>query len=144
MNRRFFLLLFLVAMPAIAADDVARLHALFDRAWETRLKESPLFATSVGRHEYDDRLASRMPADMERRRAQAKATLAELSAIDRAALPAAEIVNYDMFVRQLRDGIESYELGDYQMPFNADSGFHSGFSRLPQEVPLATVKVYEN
>ena len=30
------------------------------------------------------------------------------------------------------------------MPFNADSGFHSGFSRLPEEVPLATVKDYEN
>jgi uncharacterized protein DUF885 len=30
------------------------------------------------------------------------------------------------------------------MPINADSGFHSGFSRLPQEVPLATAKDYEN
>ena len=30
------------------------------------------------------------------------------------------------------------------MPFNADSGFHSGFSRLPEDVPLATVKDYEN
>ena len=30
------------------------------------------------------------------------------------------------------------------MPFNADSGFHSGFSRLPEEMPLATVKDYEN
>ena len=38
----------------------------------------------------------------------------------------------------------NYELGDYQIPFNADSGFHSSFSRLAEDVPLATVKDYEN
>ena len=130
--------------PPALADEVARLHALFDRAWETQLRESPLFATSVGRHEYDDRLPSVTMADLERRHAQTKATLAELAAIDRAKLPAAEVVNYDIFKQRLEDSIASFDLGDYQMPFNADSGFHSGFSRLPKDVPLATVKDYEN
>ena len=134
----------LFALPARAADEVKRLHALFDKNWETRLKESPLFATSVGRHEYDDRLPSVTPADLERRQKQRKATLAELAKIDRSKLPAAEKVNYDIFKRQIEEGIESYDFGDYQMPINADSGFHSGFSRLPKDVPLATVKDYEN
>ena len=53
----------LIALPAVA-DEVARLHALFDKNWETRLRESPTFATSVGRHEYDDRLPSVTPADL--------------------------------------------------------------------------------
>jgi uncharacterized protein (DUF885 family) len=146
MKRRLLLLLAssLLAIPIYAADEVARLHALFDRNWETRLKESPMFATSVGRHEYDDKLGSATPADLERRYAQLKTTLAELSAIDRSKLPAPEAVNYDIFRRQIQNGIESYELGDYQMPINADSGFHSGFSRLPKDVPLATVKDYQN
>src|SRR5206468_11185842 len=69
---------------------------------------------------------------------------AELAAIDRAKLPAAEIVNYDIFKQRLEDSSASFDLGDYQVPFNADSGFHSGFSRLPEEVPLATVKDYQN
>ena len=30
------------------------------------------------------------------------------------------------------------------MPFNADSGFHSSFTRLPKDVPLTTAKDYEN
>ena len=30
------------------------------------------------------------------------------------------------------------------MPFNADSGFHTEFSQLPSDVPLSTVKDYEN
>lgn len=146
MTRRLpvFVVLCLFSISAYAADDVARLHALFDKAWETQLRENPMFATSVGRHEYDDRLASMTPADLARRNDERKGWLAELNDIDRSALPPEEIVNYDMFKRQLVDGIEGYELGDYQMPFNADSGFHSGFARLPQEMPLKTVKDYQN
>ena len=142
--KRLVLLLTLIAMPLAAADEVARLHALFEKTWETRLRESPMFATSVGRHEFDDRLGSMTPADLERRHAQAKAALAELAAIDRAQLPPAEVVNADIFRRQIENAVESYELGDYQMPFNADSGFHTGFSRLAEEVPLKTTKDYEN
>src|SRR5438309_670034 len=134
----------LLAFSASAADEVARLHALFDRTWETQLRESPLFATSVGRHEYDDRMPSVTMADLERRQAQRKATLASLAKIDRSKLPQSEQVNYDIFKRQIDEGIESFDFGDYQMPINADSGFHSGFSRLPKEMPLANVKDYEN
>ena len=126
------------------ADETAKLHALFDRTWEVQLREDPTFATSVGRHEYNDRLPSIAPADLKRQYEFAKATLAELAAIDRTKLPAAEVVNYEMFRGQLEDAVANYELGDYQLPFNADSGFHSSFSRLPSEVPLATVKDYEN
>ena len=134
----------LLAVSARAADEVARLHAIFDRTWEEGLKENPLHATSVGRHEYDDRLPSVTMADLERRHAKTKATLAELAGIDRAKLPVVEVVNYDIFKQRLEDSAASFELGDYQIPFNADSGFHSGFSRLPKDVPLASVKDYEN
>jgi uncharacterized protein (DUF885 family) len=132
------------AAPAMAADEASRLHDLFKREWEVRLKEDPLFATSVGRHEYDDRLPSMSFADLQRQNGESKAFLAELDAIDRSRLAAVDQVNADIFRRQLENGIAGFELGDYQMPFNADSGFHSGFSRLPEEVPLATVKDYQN
>ena len=144
MRKLLIPLLLLAAASAHAADEAKRLHALFDRSWEQRLRESPQFATSVGRHEYDDRLGSAAPADLARRQEQRKATLEELEAIDRAKLPEADRVNYDIFKRQLLQGIESYELGDYQMPINADSGFHSGFSRLAKEMPLKTTRDYEN
>src|SRR5258706_8424939 len=120
----------LITIQAHAADEVVRLHALFDRTWETQLKESPLFATSVGRHEYDDRLPSVTMADLERRHAQTKATLAELAGIDRSKLPVAEVVNYDIFKQRLEDLAESFELGDYQGSFNAHSGVHSRLSRF--------------
>jgi uncharacterized protein (DUF885 family) len=130
--------------PVAAADEAARLQDLFHREWELRLKEDPAFATVVGRHEYDDRLPSVTPEDLARRAAAAKGFLAELAAIDRGKLSGDDVVSYDIFHDQLQDGITSWELGEDQMPFNADSGFHSEFSRLPEVVPLATVKDYEN
>ena len=36
--KRLVLLLTLIAMPLAAADEVARLHALFEKTWETRLR----------------------------------------------------------------------------------------------------------
>src|SRR2546430_4869518 len=116
--RLSLLVVSLLAVSASAADEVVRLHALFDRAWETQLRENPLFATSVGRHEYDDRLPSVTMADLERHHAQTKANLAELAGIDRAKLPPAEVVNYDIFKQRLEDSSASFDLGDYQVPIN--------------------------
>ena len=138
-----FAALVLIAATAASAG-VPKLHAIFDRYWEIRLREDPLFATSVGRHDYDDRLPSLTPADLARRQSERKETLRELATIDRAALPAAELINYDIFKSQIETAIQSYDFADYEMPLNADSGFHSSFSRLAEEVPLATVKDYEN
>ena len=71
MNRiRVFLLLLSFVSPLAAApatDPAARLHDLFDRDWKWRLVESPQFATSVGVHDYDDRLGTVSAADEERR-----------------------------------------------------------------------------
>jgi uncharacterized protein (DUF885 family) len=130
--------------PVRAADEATRLHDLFHREWEYRVKEDPLLATTVGRHEYDDQLPSITTADLARRAADDKAFLAELAAIDRSKLSSLDAVNYDIFRDQLADGLASWELGEDQMPFNADSGFHSDFARLPEVAPLATVKDYEN
>ena len=134
----------LITFPLLADDDAARLHALFDREWESRLREDPMLATSVGRHEYNDRLQSTTPADLKRQADVNRGFLAELKTIDRARLPHAEAVNYDIFRAQLEKAVAEYELGDHEMPFNADSGFHSSFSRLAKEVPLTTAKDYDN
>src|SRR5437667_6963914 len=106
--KRLLVPLLLFAMSAQAQDEVKRLHDLFDRNWEQRLRESPLFATSVGRHEYDDQLPSVTPADLARRQEERKHALRELLAIDRTKLPAEERVNYEIFQRQIENGIESY------------------------------------
>ena len=137
-----------LAMAAAAeesdTDAAAALHDLFAREWEVRMRENPLYATSVGRHEYDDRLPDVTPAELAREAEEAQGFLDELAAIDRDALGTRDRVSYDIFADQLENGIKSYEFGSWQIPINADSGFHIGFSRLPEEVPLQTTRDYES
>ncbi len=129
---------------AHAANEVARLADLFDREWEFRLESSPTFATGVGRHEWNHLLTD-VSAQARDKRAEATAAfLEELEAIDRSALDRTAQVNYDIFERQLELRLESHRFRDYEIPINADSGFHSGFARLGKNMPFDTVKDYEN
>src|SRR5688572_24934845 len=102
--------LVLMALPVRAADEGARFKALVDRTWERQIQDDPLFATAVGRHEYNDRLPSITAKDLERQYNQRKAALAELKAIDRSKLPATQTVNYDIFRRQLEEDRKSTRL----------------------------------
>lgn len=134
----------LAAASEPAPDENERLHELFEREWQWRLRESPLFATAVGVHDFDDRLSDESLAAQARRTEETRAFLAELAAIPRAALPRDEQVNYDIFRSQLDLRVKSFEFGEHLIPLNADSGFHSGFADLPDTVPLANVRDYEN
>jgi uncharacterized protein (DUF885 family) len=139
------LLLLPAAGRAGATEDAAaRLHALFDREWEMRLRDDPLFATEVGRHEYDALLPEVAYADLERRHRARQALLAELAAIDVSRLADADAVDAQIWRAQLEDRIAEFELGSYQMPFNADSGFHTGFAMLPEKMPFANAQDYES
>lgn len=116
-----------------APSDAARtLHALFEQEWEWRLREHPLFATSVGDHRYDDRLPRESTADEARRAADTQRFLDTLGRIDRAALPEGDRINHDMFRVDLQDRLTSFRFKEYVRPLNADSGFHSSFALLPQ------------
>ncbi len=129
--------------PAAPAGDPA-LHALFDAEWEWSLKEYPTLATYAGDHRYDDRLPSLAPADLARRNEHARETLAKLRAIDRGRLGVQDRISYDMFERQLDEGIASYDFGEDRMAINADSGFHVEFADLPNEMTFATTRDYDN
>lgn len=137
-----------LALPAAAfpADPAvkARFDALLQEAWELDKKESPLLATATGDHRYNDRLGSVAPADIERRAAAARDQLARLQAIDSKALEPQDRVSYAMFERELRRDLARREFRAERIPITSDSGFHTGLSRLAQEVPLSSVKDYEN
>jgi uncharacterized protein (DUF885 family) len=127
-----------------AADAAAALHALFSEDWQYSLREDPLFATSVGDNRYNDRLPAVSPADLARRDERDRATLGRLHAIARALLGEADRVSYDLFERGLVENLEQYRLRTWLQPITAEGGFHTDFSRLPEEVPLATERDYDN
>jgi uncharacterized protein (DUF885 family) len=129
---------------AADSDAKARLDVLLAEAWELDKRESPLLATATGDHRWNDRLPSMAPADLERRAAASRSQLATLQSIDRAALPPQDRVSYEMFERDLRRDLARHHFRALRIPITSDSGFHTGISRLAQEVPLASVKDYEN
>lgn len=98
------------AAPPAAKDDAARaLYALFDDAWETRMREEPTWASKLGDHRYDDKWPDQTMAAFDRRQAERKDALAKLHAIDRARLPAAAQLDYDLFERELAEEIEGHD-----------------------------------
>lgn len=126
------------------ADEAARFQALLEKEWTVRLAESPLLATYVGVHTSDDRLGDDSEEGFARRERETRAFLEALSKVDRAALPPTDQVSYDLFGAELADRLDARKFGEEQLLLNADSGFHTAFARLPEEVPLATVQDYDN
>ncbi len=138
------LLAALVPGSTLAQQAAPDLADLLQRGWEYRLQEGPLFATSVGDHRANDRLPDVSVEAQQRRLSFWRQMLADLDRIDRAALPLEERINYDVFRRQVDAEVAYVDFGAYEMPFNADSSFHSGIADLPRQVPLQTVEDYEN
>ena len=139
-------LLVLAASIACAPPQDAReqLYALFDEEWAARLTESPQFATSVGDHSRNDELADVSLEAIERRVERRRDVLRRFEEIDTSGLSAADRINARMFERQLRSSVRGFEFGGYEMPLNADSGFHMGFARMYRPMPFQTADHYDD
>ena len=121
-----------------------RLHTLFDREWEFRLTENPLFATAVGRHEFNDRLPSVAPADHQRRTLFHRELLETLDTIDSSRLNRQDRLSLRIFENVLREDVAASKFAAYEIPITVDSGFHISFARLPTRTPLGTSDDFEN
>ena len=129
------------AEPAGAS---AAFRQLLDEDWEARLRENPRLATETGDHRYDDRLPSVAPADLEKAAARRRAVLSRLQAIPRASLETGDRISYDMLAVELRDDVADYEMGQWRLPINADSGFHTAFASLPRDTTFTSTRDYES
>jgi uncharacterized protein (DUF885 family) len=145
---RRLLLLFaalLFALPAAAQQTPAeRLAKLFADDWEFRLRESPTLATSVGDMRFNHLLDPVGLADVRRQTAEVRALLSRLRAIPRDSLSQRDRINYDIFERGKLDALADVDLGLYLIPITNREGFHTWFPQLADDVPLNTVKDYED
>jgi uncharacterized protein (DUF885 family) len=122
----------------------AQLEQLFADHWEFTLRESPLFATAVGDHRFNDRLGEVTVEAQQRRAARQREFLDRLERIERDALPREQQVSYDIFRQQREDALRGHEFRAYLMPITNREGFHTSFPQLHERVPLNTVRDYEN
>src|SRR5216684_8506599 len=123
---------------------LAAQNALFEESWQTELKLSPTRATAVGDYRYNDKLGDTSLAAIEHRHEINAAYLARIKAISPEGFSEEERTSHDLFLRNLQEGMDDYDLKDYEMPVNAQGGVHTGLADLPNAVPLDSVKHYED
>jgi uncharacterized protein (DUF885 family) len=157
MHLRFFAALAAVsaltaALPASAQTPssnsaetrLAAQNALFAESWETNLKLNPTQATAVGDYRYNDQLGDASLAAIAHRHEINAAYLARVKAISPEGFSEEDRTSHDLFLRNLQEGMDDYDLKDYEMPVNAQGGVHTGLADLPNSVPFDSVKHYED
>jgi uncharacterized protein (DUF885 family) len=126
-----------------AGGGAAALNRLFEEDWEWLMRESPTFASSLGDRRYNDRWPDVSLPAVERRQQRRLQTLARLQRIDRARLPTADRLNYDLFRKDLENDIEEFKFRFYLMPVNQGGGIQSA-DQLGDRLRFQTVKDYED
>ena len=132
------------AQTAAVADRVAQQNALFEEYFQANLKRNPTGATSLGDYRYNDQLAQVSLAAIAQDHADADAFLARLQAISTDGMSDTDTTSHNLLVRQFQRGDTGYELKNYEMPINQQSGIHTSLADLPLSVPFDSVKHYED
>jgi uncharacterized protein (DUF885 family) len=139
-----------------AGDDAARFRKLLADDWKYLMTEYPEFATQVGYPGQNHRWTDFSPQAIERRKRRPHESLRALRSIDRAKLPAAERLNYDLYARMMRAAIESQRFDlDLEaawnayaqcvcMPLNQMEGVQLRVPDIIAQMPAATVRDYRD
>jgi uncharacterized protein (DUF885 family) len=133
--------------PASVDTRLAAQNALFNDSWETALKMSPTLATAVGDYRYNDQLGDYSLAATAARHERDLADLARIKAIDDSGFPEQDLISHDLFLRQLQQRVEDYDLKEYEMPLSSSGGgggIHASVADLPLSMPFDSVKHYED
>jgi uncharacterized protein (DUF885 family) len=145
-----FLLLPIQTVPAVqaatppASGESERLHRLFDRFWEDKLRGNPEFATYTGFPGHNDRWSDFSPAGIERRQALAREQLKAAQAIDRSRLAAEEQVDLDLFRRRLETQIEGFSFPAEQMRVTQYEGIQQDVPNTLAAAPATSTRDYED
>jgi uncharacterized protein (DUF885 family) len=133
----------LLATPA-SAGPAEDFNALADRYWAFVMRESPVFASMLGKHEYDAQLGDISLAAEDRRVAEYTRFLGELNRIPDAGLSAADRVNKAILKRGLEEAIEANRFGQRMMLFTNRNGWHQNMAGLADALTFRTAADYEN
>jgi len=153
MRRLFATLILLGPLVALAADVTApsssapaeQARALFERDWQWRLKHQPEFATGVGEHRHDARLADTSLARAAAAGEHARRMLDLARQIDRAQLTGQDRLSWDLFTAdQERILARSAFVAFDPQPISAQDGLQFRLPQLVAQMPFVTEDDYRN
>jgi uncharacterized protein (DUF885 family) len=134
------LLALLLSLP-LAAQNIS---TFFKEAFEERLRNEPEFATSVGRHDYDDRWNDWSKAGREQRRAHLEQRLRQLSSFPQASLNPQDRLSAGLMDYLLRRQLESTTLEDGLLRVTQQNGLHNRVYSVFDRMPARTPRDYQN
>ena len=154
----------LFVMPLLAfaqtssspAEAARKFRAYLDEDWKRWMQEYPEAATSAGFPGQNRRWSDDSSEGIEGRIRHLRESLAKLKSISRAALPAGEQLNYDLYRERLETAEEGLRFGDAPMPFHGVvplnvrmpitqmGGIQQGMPATLATMPHQTVADYED
>ena len=141
-------ILFILSFPIVAAplSDAysEKLHRLFDEEWQARLNRDPMLASQHGEKASDGLLMDVSDVAYQQWKQASLAFVKRLEAIPLNELSETDQVNYQIFSQQLQRRISEINFKTYQIPFLADSGFHTQIMGLPRTMGFKTEADYHN
>lgn len=142
------LALLLLQSPLHAANDLPSgasraLYALFAAEWGYQMEQYPTWASSLGDRRWNDRWTDLSFDAIERRQRHTVEVLAKLKGIDRSALSANDLLNYDLFRKDYENDLEEFQYHGYLLPLNQRGGVQTA-DDLADALRFETLKDYED
>lgn len=143
------LLLSMSAAPLPAADTPTpseaprTLHDFLAAEWDYTMQQAPTYASTLGDRRFNDRWEDLSFPAIAARQAHDHDAVARLRAIDRAALPPADQLNYDLYLRNLQTGIDGERFHFYLAPLNQRGGIQNA-DEILEDLRVSTPQDYED
>ncbi|AXA84396.1 DUF885 domain-containing protein [Lysobacter oculi] len=134
--------------PAPAADKATQLDALYAEYWEEMLKMNPIQATFQGDNRYNDQMPDfYSKAFRDEGRAFTQRWLDRVQAIGPDGLSGQDLVSYQIFVNEAKDGLYAEKFPNWMLPVNQMGSLVTYAAMLGSGTgaqPFKTVKDYDN
>lgn len=129
---------------ARAQTSSADLSKFFAQYFEERLRDDPEFATTVGRHEYDDRWSDLSKQGRDQRRAHLQQRLDQVQKFGVQGLSEQDALSVRLLSYDLRTQLDALDLETYLLRVGQLYGSHTRVYLTIDRMPAFTVKDCEN
>lgn len=132
--------------PALArqtSDPAKEFRALLDESWRRTLEQNPVWASTLGVRDWNDRWGDASIAAFETRQRQERELLERVRRIDRAALPPDDQLNYDLFRLELENDVQGQKFRAFLIPLSQRGGVQTA-SELAESLRFQTLDDYED
>lgn len=128
----------------VSAAQSPELAQFFKQYFEERLRDEPEFATTVGRHEYDDHWRDLSKHGREQEQAHLEQLLATANKFAAGTLSEQDRLSVDLLRYDLQVNLDTWDVEMYILRVGQLFGAHNGIYRTIDRMPAFSVKDCEN